>query len=238
MTAPPQVRFPTTQWETLNDLQRMSPQERREALGEFLERYQPAMLAYVMRFFRPIQEADAADLVQDFMADKVLSRGLIAGASQERGKLRRYLQVAIRNHCIDKLRASPSRVAVALPEKVVPGADTIFERSWAEIVVTEAADRVQRQYASEGRDKHLRLLAVFLDAARGFTTQVDDRQLSAELKIKPHSLRSMRQNVKAQLVARMRDVVGEYAEDQRGIDDELDELRARLMPKDTADDSA
>lgn len=220
-------RFPTTQWETLNDLRSMPADERRDALGALLERYRPALLAYTARFFK-IQEADAADLVQDFVADRILSGDLFAVASRDRGRLRRLLQVALRNHCINRLRASRPDDAGGVRDQVVPSPDSVFERSWAEIVVNEAAARLERQYADEGRLKHMRLLAQFLEAARGETV-IDDHHLGIDLGVTPRSVQSMRQNVKLKLISRMRDVVGEYVEDQRGVDDELDELKARLQ---------
>ena len=54
-------------------------QQRPEALDELLRRYLPPMEAHLV-LRRNMQPQDAADLVQDFVANKILERDLVARA--------------------------------------------------------------------------------------------------------------------------------------------------------------
>lgn len=209
----------------------MSIDERRAALGDFLVRYLPALLAYVKRFFRSLQPQDAEELVQGFAVDQILDRDLIGRASSDRGKLRSLLTVACKNYCLTQMSKSKVRATklVGRLDTLASAAEASFERSWAEIVTEEAAARVEARFSSRGQDAYLVLLrAKILDPARGEAAQASSAELSRELGIDPHVMRSMLSKVRMIFVRSLREVVAEYVEGQRGIDEELAGLMRRL----------
>lgn len=223
--------FPTTRWTEIGRLQSMSVEERRAALGDFLAIYQPAMEAYIRDFFANLQDADVSDFVQGFTADRILDSDLIAKASAKRGRLRALLKVACRNYCLTHL-AKASKEPKWVTQHVETIADTAsqsFERSWVEIIASEAADQVEAYFRSRGRDDYIRLLRLrILDPAKGNTVTISPAQLSAELGVSQAVMRSQQAWVKLTYIKFMRDIVAEYTKSSDGVDDELAELRRLL----------
>ena len=63
-------------------------------MGQLLSRYLPALRSHLIHSKR-LQGADADDVLQDFVAGKILERDLIAKANQELGKFRTFLLTAL-----------------------------------------------------------------------------------------------------------------------------------------------
>lgn len=224
-------RFPTTQWAEIGRLQAMPVEQRRAALGEFLELYQPALRAYVRRFFVGVGEQDVEEMVQDFAIDRILDYDLIAKVSAERGRLRALLKVACKNYCMTQLRKAGSRPKAAGHgvDVIVSTADESFELSWAEVVMTEAASRVEHRFKSRDQHDRLCLLRIhILDPARGNASTITIAQLAREFGVTPTLMRSKLSKVKQIFVKTMREVVAEYAESSRGVDEELAALKRGL----------
>jgi hypothetical protein len=88
--------FPQTQWSLVERAgQQANPQEQRRALEALLKRYLPALRAHLIEVRRiPSDRAD--DLLQGFIADKVIEQNLLERAQKERGRLRNFVVVTRR----------------------------------------------------------------------------------------------------------------------------------------------
>lgn len=226
-------RFPTTKWTELHALQGLSPSERRAALGDFVVRYRPALEAFIRVTFRDFPQFDAEEALQGFTADKLIDDDLISRVSKDRGRLRSLLMKACSNYCYSTLRSHRHKPA-SLPtdyEQASVEARMSFEQGWADVVVSEASRRVQRRFAERDQPTYWALLkARIIDPAFGVAPPTDYEQLGAELGMTNRELRNVLSRAKHALMRSVREVVGEYVESNREIDDELAEL-IRLLDR-------
>lgn len=97
-------------------------QLRQEALERLLAHYLPNLRAY-LRFQMHIDPRHVDDLLQDFVADRVLMRGLLAQADPQRGKFHIFLRMAVRSFVLDTWRRQ--QAAKRSPDRAVGLADQI-----------------------------------------------------------------------------------------------------------------
>ena len=96
-------RFPSTRWSLVARAGQVDPEAKREALGQLLTRYLPALQAHLVHR-KGLSEEEADDLVQEFVTSKILEKDLIARADQQLGKLRTFLLTALDRFVKNKLR--------------------------------------------------------------------------------------------------------------------------------------
>jgi RNA polymerase sigma-70 factor (ECF subfamily) len=170
-----QRRFPTTRWSLIALAGGMAgsgaegPDEdvdnegaRRHALGVILRRYLPALRAHLLAKHIPADRAD--DLLQAFVADKVIERNLLARADRARGRFRWFLAAALNNYCANQLRADTAGKRVPAGVKLVPLADGLdaedtsnrpnsdaFDVAWAREALAEALRRMREECLASGR---------------------------------------------------------------------------------------
>ena len=88
--------FPATQWSLIDRARQSDAGRRGAALGVLLHRYMPALRAYLVLTRRmPPEQAD--DLLQSFIADKIIERNLLDRAERERGKFRSSRSITMRS---------------------------------------------------------------------------------------------------------------------------------------------
>src|SRR5688500_10162288 len=129
--------------------------QRREALGVLLTRYLPALRAHLLR--RRIAPDRADDLLQSFVADKVIGSDLLAAADRQRGRFRALLVTALNNYAANQLRhdraerRAPKDGAVvsldpSLHQESCPPDDCDpFDVEWAREVIAEALRRTKAE---------------------------------------------------------------------------------------------
>jgi len=79
--------FPTTHWSLVCRAGQDDQQAKRDALDQLLACSLPAMRAHLV-YAKRLAPADADDVVQDFVAEKILQRDLLGRADQRLGRLR------------------------------------------------------------------------------------------------------------------------------------------------------
>src|SRR4051812_18671040 len=101
----PMQPFPATQWSLVDRAARESDlPAQRQALATILQRYLPALRAHLVAAKR-IAPDRADDLLQGFVADKIIEQNLLAHAQQGKGKFRSFLLVTLNRYIIDRHRA-------------------------------------------------------------------------------------------------------------------------------------
>jgi DNA-directed RNA polymerase specialized sigma24 family protein len=229
--------FPPTQWSELGragvgDL---------HALDHLLRRYLPALKTHLV-LKRRLQPDRADDLLQSFVADKVLMGDLLARADREKGKFRTFLLTALERYLISALRhetakkRSPGEGSLleldeyADDARVESDAAEAFDRAWARQVIREVLRRMQAECEASGRNDlwgifEQRVVAPVLDGA--VVGSYD--QLTAQYGFQSAVQASNALITAKRMFARvLRAVVAEYAKDQREVDQELVELRTIL----------
>src|SRR5687768_9480544 len=111
-------QFPITRWTLVGRAGLPDEPARREAMDVLLRRYLPAMRACLRSRGIPGDRAD--DLLQSFVADKVIGRNILAAADRSRGRFRAFLMTALNNFARNQSRdesaekRAPERQAVSL----------------------------------------------------------------------------------------------------------------------------
>lgn len=233
-------RFPTTSWSLVALAGTEADQATREALGELLTRYLPALRAHLVCSKRlALDKAD--DVVQDFVAKKILEKDLIARADCDLGKFRTFLLTALDRFLLNQIRdaGAKKRAAGEGSEALGERAEWVlsdsapsdaFDVEWARGVLAEAIQRMRDHCETSNRMEvwgvfQLRILAPILQG----TEPADYREL-----VERFGLRSPSQASNVLITAKrmyervLRSVIAEYASDERDIEEEIGELHEIL----------
>ncbi len=154
--------FPHTQWSLVARACVPPDQGASHALNELLRMYGPVLKKHLVRDMNFAPHA-AADLVQDFVARKILEKNALASADSARGRFRVFLLRTFNNFVVSEIRRSralkraPNNAnAVSLddnPDLAV--ADAPFHRTldleWARQIMAQAIERMRMECAKKGR---------------------------------------------------------------------------------------
>ena len=229
--------FPTTRWSLVGRAAAPGGANGPLALGELCQIYLPALRAHLTGPAMRVDENRADDLLQAFLADKVLEQNVIAAADPKRGRFRTFLLTALERFVIDAHRHDSARkraprnklLDVDDHAETVAGPDNpsdAFDRTWASAVLGEVMRRMRAECEATARPH---LWAVFearmlLPVTDG-TTPTPHEELAEQL-----GLESATQSANALGSAKrlftktFRDVVAEYAADESEVDAEIREL--------------
>ena len=210
---------------------------RHEALCQFLNRYLPALRAHlVMEKRMPPDRAD--DLLQGFVADKIIEQNLLDHAQEGRGKFRSFLLVTLNNYLISQHRSesaakrSPTAGIADLGElaqQVAGGHDPAhsFNVAWAREVIAEALRRMQSECAQSKRGDLWTIFQgrVVRPAFEG-EEPVGYEKLVSELGLAaPLEACRLLTTAKRMFSRNLRAVASEYAGNDGDTDAEIDDLR-------------
>jgi len=212
----------------------------REALGQLLARYLPALRAHLAHS-KGLSLDRADDVIQDFVAKKILERDLVARAERDLGKFRTFLLKALDRFLFNQIRDAGAKKRAAgegsealgdRAEALSSGSEAshAFDVAWARGVVGQAVERMRDHCEATGRADvwgvfELRILLPILEGVE----PADYREL-----VKRFGLRSPSQASNVLMTAKrtyervLRSVVAEYARDAQEIDEEIGELRKVL----------
>ena len=222
-------RFPTTRWSLIERIAESGP------LAEFLERYRPALLAF-LKHEPGSRSADVEDLVQGFIADKVLQNQILRRARAGKGRLRNFLIRSLRNYVMNVHRSErASRRAplgkVSLEEIGVEHvgsreAESRFELEWARSVLNEALERMQSECEKKDMSDHW---GIFRD--RVIDPILNGREPPSYAALaeryrftSPHAAGNRLVTAKRMYAKSIRSVISEYTTDPVEVEEELEEL--------------
>lgn len=229
--------FPTTQWSLVDRAAGSDAKERQRALGDLLQRYLPALRAHlVVRKHMDRERAD--DLVQGFIASKVLEQGLIARANPDKGRFRALLVTSLNNYVIDMYRhqantphpfsLNASDATPALGDTESPS--NVFDVAWARELLQETLRRMRMDCERTGRMDiwgifECRILGPILENA----STLPYEQLVARFGFRsPTQAANALVTAKRTFARTLRAVVGEYAGDPDAIESEIRDLQEIL----------
>jgi RNA polymerase sigma-70 factor (ECF subfamily) len=234
--------FPPTRWTQVEAAAQPPHSAQETALADLLQQYLPALKEYLLVQFR-VDPAQADDLLQSFVLDKVLKAGLLSHADRQRGKFRTFLLNTLTNFVISEQRRAtagkraPQHGSISLdllPEEAaeiqLEQRVAAFDLAFARQLINEAANRMRAQCEGSNRPDiwgvfESRILSPILD---------DVKPLGYEELIARFGFQSPAQasnvliTAKRMFVRMLRSVVAEFVEGEENIDAEIDELRAIL----------
>lgn len=221
----------------------IDPESSRAALAQLCQTYWAPLYTYVRARGYPTH--DAQDLTQGFFA-YLIEHKIYRRTDRKLGRFRSFLLASLKNFLSDArdreqalkrgggrefvpLDEAKADAAEALFETVfcaangsAPAEDRLFERSWAETLVSTAMERLAHAYKAEGKQSLFAEIECFLKI--GAAPPPSYAELSARLRITESTLRShvtrLRSRYREFLRAEVRRTVNTDAE----VDGELREL--------------
>ncbi len=234
--------FSTTSWTLVGLVGLPDADARHEAMARLLRRYLPPLRSHLVDRQR-IDPNRADDLLQDFVADKVLAAGIMQKALREKGKFRSFLLVSLDRFVSNRLRneraakRSPADGFASVPvddAADVPGCDgdmnRAFDLDWARSILEETVNRMRETCRRAGRNT---LWELFQDRVVGPALHGTQPSPYAELCTR-FSFQSPAEAGNAVLTGRrmfvrlLHDVIAEYARDGAAVEEEIADLRSIL----------
>lgn len=171
--------FPTTDWSLLAAVREARLRAARAPADRLLSLYLPCIRGYLEQQWR-FRADEVDDLVQGFIADRIIDGELLSSADHARGRFRSLLLSALQRYVIDRQRRRRVRQAGPLPADDEEHPATAsrqgdpaeqFDRTWARSVLTEALARARRYCETHDRLDmwrvfELRLVAPAADGVR------------------------------------------------------------------------
>ena len=245
----PVHEFPCTRWSLIARITNgatsgggVDASERREALGLLLTRYVPPLRTHLLRR-RRIRADRVEDLVQAFIADKVIERDLLAAADAARGRFRAFLATALDNFVANRLRDETARSrapgsgtlvsldATAAAGDARPAADgtsapDAFDVEWARQTLVEALRRTRADCLADARGDlwDVLVVRVLRPALEDAPPMAYDAMVARFGYASPKQAANALVTAKRRFVQALRSVVAEYAADEEDLERELGSL--------------
>jgi DNA-directed RNA polymerase specialized sigma24 family protein len=237
----PRGRFTSTRWRLVAQAGEDDPGRKREAIGQLLVQYLPALRAHLI-CTRHVPADQADDLLQEFVISKVIEKDLFARADQQAGKLRTFLLTVLDRFVRNRLRAETAKKRAPSGGARLVGGDwaeclpcdgepsEAFDVAWAHGVIAETLKCARAECESSGR---MDIWGVFecriLRPAVEGTEPIDYRQLVERFGFQsPRHAANVLITAKRMYVRTLRCVVGQYVDNDEEIDEEIDDLRKIL----------
>lgn len=234
------LTFQPTQWSLVAYAARCRNEDPR-ALGELLSRYLPALKAHLV-LKKGIDAGHVEDVLQGFVADKVIQRNLLAAASKRKGKFRTFLLTALDRYAWNQLRDENAKKrrprgllsldADGAEELIVPAERTSdpFDEIWAKDVIAEALRLMKEECSRSARDDvwgvfQSRILSPLFD---GTDPMPYDRLIEKFGLRSPIQASNVLTTAKRMFARNMRSVIAEYVAGDAEIEAEIADLREIL----------
>ena len=212
--------FPRTDWAELG-----KAAEGDEArLDRLIRSYWEPLKIFLVATF-PMLRNEVEVVLQEFAEDKILKKGWLQLADQNRGQFRHFLKTSLRNFVLDRLsRADVKHAPIPLEEldRELPLPETpsdAFDWAWARTVITETLQRMEADCKNPAAGQprrgytwemfRIRLLEPILDDA----AQMPYEQLIERFGLKsPTDASNMLLSAKRIFKAHLSRVIQEYTE--------------------------
>jgi DNA-directed RNA polymerase specialized sigma24 family protein len=234
--------FPATQWTLVREAGTISTEAGFRALEQLLALYLPALRVHLIRMKR-LPPDRANDILQGFVARKVLQEKLVGKAKEGTGRFRTYVLTCLNRYFISELRRGAAK-------KRSPGEGMIddidnhayrlaapdtersssFDVAWGRQVIQETIRRLREECERTNRGLHYKVLECrLLIPIFNAVPPPSYAQLAEELGLRsPLQASNKLVTAKRMLAGTLRAVVAEYCDDDEGVENELAELRAIL----------
>lgn len=233
------IRFPTTRWSLVSRAGNGRHPAQRAALEEVLRQYQRPILAH-LRSAWGMTHPLAEDVAQGFIARQVIENELLADADAAKGRFRTYLLTALDRYACNvrreqqALKRGQGRDASleeldAFVAAGRPPADAM-DVAWARRVLERAIELMRQECQRGNKPQVLEIFELrVLEPALGGLRPVPYDELVARLALaSPAQASNLLITAKRMFLRCLRQVVAEYENNEREIDEEIKELRRIL----------
>jgi RNA polymerase sigma factor (sigma-70 family) len=232
--------FPSTHWSVVVAAGRgeVEPETAEAALGELCQTYWAPLYSFVRS--RGYTVHDAQDLTQSFFA-YLIEHKICSRVDRQKGRFRSFLLACLKNFLADTfdrdrtLKRGGRQSFLPLHEQQIKEAeslfqnhrgasteDRLFDRSWAEALVTAGLERLSADYRSEGKEKLFNELRMFVSGCAGPPPAY--AELAVRLGMTESTLRSHVTRLRARYREVLRAEVRRTVDSEAEVDEELREL--------------
>jgi RNA polymerase sigma factor (sigma-70 family) len=232
--------FPSTHWSVVLAAggSQAEPEIAQAALAELCQTYWAPLYSFVRS--RGYTVHDAQDFTQSFFA-YLIEHKIYARVDRHKGRFRSFLLASLKNFLADAsdrertLKRGGGQSFLPLREEQVEEAeslfqsygatgseDRIFDRSWAEALVTAGLERLSADYKGQGKEKLFNELRVFV--AGGAEPPPGYAELAVRLGTTESTLRSHVTRLRARYREALRAEVRQTVDTEAKVDEELHEL--------------
>lgn len=231
--------FPSTRWTLIERAASSDPKTGSSALSEIVRLYAPALRAHLLQITGR-DEHRAEDLLQGFLADKVLEQRLIGFADPARGKFRTFLLTALDRYVIDTYRhdTARKRMPAGTVEQIEAQIESLaqpdstdssraaFDVAFAREVVDETLATMRHQCEVSNRSDLWDVFEVrYLKPAMENVPPEPHESIASRLKLEsPHQAGNLLITAKRMFTRMFKGVVSRYALDESEVRDEVSEL--------------
>jgi RNA polymerase sigma-70 factor (ECF subfamily) len=234
--------FPHTRWSLVLAATRKDAPESAEALEALCRAYWYPLYAYVRRCGQ--SPHDAQDLTQEFFC-RLLEKRWLDSADREKGKLRTFLIVALKNFMSKEWRrASAQRRGggqsqvpfdtefaesrYAADHSATLAADETFDKQWALTLLDLTVNRLRAEFAAAGKPGDFEALKGCLMAAPG---AIDYVTVASRLGMNEGAARVAVHRLRKRFREIYREEISQTLSDQADVAGELRHLAADLAGK-------
>jgi RNA polymerase sigma-70 factor (ECF subfamily) len=231
--------FATTHWSQVLAAGDDSSPQAAAALAQLCQTYWYPLYAFVRR--QGFDTEAAQDLTQEFFA-RLLDKNFIANASQEKGRFRSFLLVALKRFLINEWERSRAQkrgggqavlsldtelaeVRYGLEPVDEMTADRIFERRWALALLEEVLEALRCEYDAAGKVALFDALKIFLYGEKSAESQA---AIAARFEMTEGAVRAAVHRLRGRYRDRLREFVGRTVANPSEIEPELRHLLAVL----------
>jgi RNA polymerase sigma-70 factor (ECF subfamily) len=234
----PPAMFPATRWSLVGRAGAVGATAHPVAISELVRMYAPALRAHLLQSLR-YDEHRADDLLQGFLADKVLEKRLIGHADAKRGRFRTFLLAALDRYVVDEHRRNAARKRTPRGgvfdidehretlESAVRGAPAdAFDRAWAREVIGEVLAAMRAQCEQSNRKDLWEVFDVrYLRPATQGIEPEPHESIARRLKLdSAHQAANLLISAKRMFTRVFKSVVSRYANDKDEVRQEVSEL--------------
>jgi RNA polymerase sigma-70 factor (ECF subfamily) len=227
--------FPTTHWSVVLAAGRERSPQAEDALEQLAQAYWYPIYAFLRRQGYAVVEAQ--DLTQAFFA-RLLEKNYPAQADREKGRFRSFLLLTLRHFLSDTrehataLKSGGAFVVLSLDEEVSEGRyraepvdldtpETLFERRWADTILTRAKARQAEEYAASGKATLYQVLRAFQP---GEQRSLSYGEAAARLATSESAVKALIHRMRKRHQELVRDEIAQTVADAGDVDDELRHL--------------
>jgi RNA polymerase sigma factor (sigma-70 family) len=232
--------FPSTHWSVVVAAGKSQdePEIAQAALAELCQTYWGPLYSFVRS--RGYTVHDAQDLTQSFFA-YLIEHKIYARADRQKGRFRSFLLASLKNFLADAsdrertLKRGGGQDFLPLNEEQIKEAeslfqnhrsasteDQLFDRSWAEALVSAGLERLSADYRSEAKEKLFNELRIFLAGCTDPPPAY--AELAGRLGMTESTLRSHVTRLRARYREVLRAEVRRTVDTEAQVDEELHEL--------------
>jgi hypothetical protein len=230
--------IPSTQWSIVVRAAHVDPVVRQQAIAEWLARYLPALRTHLVLVKR-IPGSAADDLLQAFIADKILDQEILGYASRQRGKFRNFIFAAVDRFVVDDDRYQRARKRApegtemldeGLPDTAAPSPSRASDIAWGRQVIEQVVEGMKKECAEQNRPDiwrmfQLRLLGPFYEGTQPPAYQ----ELVAEFGFRsPAQASNVLITAKRMFIRLLRARIAEYEPNAEAVEEEIRSLRKIL----------